>query len=287
MEILCKNCNNIVSGNYCSDCGQSSNTSRLTWGNFIANVAYGFTNIDKGFWYTLAVLFRHPGVLFREYLAGRRQSYFRPFSLLVITAGLYEVIYRIALAYWKPAAEIAGQTVEKQDMILFLMKSIGQWMITSGTALTALIIIPLYAYAIKLTFRKIQNLNYNLVEYIFVSAYMSSKRLLIRLPLIPLIVYSEVNKVETCALLLNCLLFAVTWFDLRSFFTGLSVRQSLYKTIKMYVRIGLYLVIGILLLLVLVILIIAVILLIIKLFHIESATQMFDEITILRNKYSK
>lgn len=268
METLCKNCNNPIPGNYCGHCGQSKDTGRLTWSNFFANVAYGFTHINKGFWHTIVVLFRQPGMLYREYLAGKRQAYYRPFSLLVITAALYTVINRIALTYWKPvevAETVAGKMAENQNMVWILLKGMGEWIINSGTALSALLLLPLYAYAAKRTFRKIQKPNYNLVEYIFVSAYMSSKRLMIMIPLIPLAVYCDVNDIKYYLVFSNSLLFAVTWYDFGNFI-GLSARQSLYRTIQIYARIGLYAAIGIVLLMLLAIIIVAII----QLFNGES-----------------
>ena len=65
------------------------------------DLTHAITHTDKGFFYTIKELFRRPGIVAREYLAGKRKKYFNPFSLLVIILG----VYILANSIFKPFSQ--------------------------------------------------------------------------------------------------------------------------------------------------------------------------------------
>lgn len=86
---VCLNCGTTYAGSYCNRCGQSRNTPRYRFSNALRNIMGGFTNIDNGFGRTLLDLLYRPGYMIRDFIAGKRILYFRPFQTLFILAALY------------------------------------------------------------------------------------------------------------------------------------------------------------------------------------------------------
>lgn len=85
----CLNCGTVYTGSYCNRCGQSRNTPRYRLSNAVKNILGGFTNIDNGFGRTLLDLLYRPGHMIRDFIAGKRVIYFRPFQTLFVLAALY------------------------------------------------------------------------------------------------------------------------------------------------------------------------------------------------------
>ncbi|MBC8155688.1 MAG: DUF3667 domain-containing protein [Bacteroidetes bacterium] len=77
----CQNCNSELNGNFCSHCGQSSNTHRLNFHFLWHDIQHGLLHIDKGILYTTKELFTRPGHSIREFLLGKRVKHFKPISL--------------------------------------------------------------------------------------------------------------------------------------------------------------------------------------------------------------
>ena len=85
---VCKNCNSVHINNYCCDCGQRIYTKRFTLKSFFF-VLLATLNIEKGFLYTLKMLFIHPGKVINDYLTGKTKHYFNPLNYIIIAAGIY------------------------------------------------------------------------------------------------------------------------------------------------------------------------------------------------------
>jgi hypothetical protein len=84
MTQTCQQCGKTGSGNFCSNCGQSLKTKRLTIASIAHQVFNLFTHLDKGFPYTLKKLAVTPGKMQKEYIDGRRNIYQKPFSMVFI-----------------------------------------------------------------------------------------------------------------------------------------------------------------------------------------------------------
>ena len=86
---VCKNCDQTFMGNYCNRCGQNKKTSRLRWQTMLQNAIGGISSIDRGFALTLLELIFRPGYMIKDYIAGKRIRYFRPFQLLFLLSATY------------------------------------------------------------------------------------------------------------------------------------------------------------------------------------------------------
>jgi hypothetical protein len=85
----CKNCGADLTGNFCSNCGQTANVHRVTFKHFLHEFFHAFTHTDKGILLLMKELVIRPGYVVREYLDGKRKKYFNPLTFLIILSSLY------------------------------------------------------------------------------------------------------------------------------------------------------------------------------------------------------
>lgn len=92
----CANCGAPVNGAYCGSCGQETRLSLPTAPAFLRDAFGRYVAFDGRMWRTLALLLVRPGLLTREYLAGRRRRYVRPGRLLLVLALALFAVVRVA-----------------------------------------------------------------------------------------------------------------------------------------------------------------------------------------------
>ncbi len=92
---ICLNCENQFDGKFCNECGQKSSTHRFTIHEWLHEIPHSILHIDGGFFHTFKNLCLRPGRMIREYLEGRRKSYFSPFLYILIWCGVFVVISSI------------------------------------------------------------------------------------------------------------------------------------------------------------------------------------------------
>ncbi len=80
----CQNCDAVVTGKYCVECGQSTAVHVLSISDVTHDVVHSALHLDSRVWRTLRSLVLKPGELTREFIAGRRQRYLPPFRLYLI-----------------------------------------------------------------------------------------------------------------------------------------------------------------------------------------------------------
>ena len=83
-EKCCLNCGILLTGPFCSACGQKSHihrSLRAFAGDFVASL----TNFAGKFWRTLPMLAWRPGEMTRRYIAGERAKFISPVALYLFT----------------------------------------------------------------------------------------------------------------------------------------------------------------------------------------------------------
>jgi len=89
----CKNCQTRLDGPYCPTCGQRNiDLERPIW-SLVRDVVKETFELDGRAALTIKTLFRHPGMLTYEFLAGRRRTYTPPLRLyLVISISFFILV---------------------------------------------------------------------------------------------------------------------------------------------------------------------------------------------------
>lgn len=88
----CKNCEEILQGKYCHQCGQRADVGRITLKSLVSDFSNGVLQLNRGFFYTLIALFRNPGKSIAEYLSGKRKKYFKPLTYVLTLSTIYFLI---------------------------------------------------------------------------------------------------------------------------------------------------------------------------------------------------
>lgn len=88
---LCLNCRTALDHgeNFCPACGQNAKTHRISLKHFFHEVFHAVTHADKGIFHLLTCLAVRPGTTAREYLEGRRKTYFNPFTFFLLAIGAF------------------------------------------------------------------------------------------------------------------------------------------------------------------------------------------------------
>lgn len=89
VQHVCINCGETYEGNFCPTCGQSNKTERFDLKNLLKNFLSEAINIEHGFLRNFLELFWRPGYMMRDYLAGRRKDYHKPFQTLFVMTTIY------------------------------------------------------------------------------------------------------------------------------------------------------------------------------------------------------
>ena len=90
--IECRNCRTPLDGAYCGNCGQRNvDLERPIW-SLVADVIKETFEVDGRTWLTVKTLFRHPGMLTSDFLAGRRRTYTPPLRLYLVTSIAFFVL---------------------------------------------------------------------------------------------------------------------------------------------------------------------------------------------------
>ncbi|MES2381782.1 MAG: DUF3667 domain-containing protein [Bacteroidota bacterium] len=91
--LVCKNCDTEFSGKFCNNCGQPGDTFKIDRHFVIHELRKTFIHFwDDGLFYTTKSLFINPGRAIEDYLKGKRVKHIRPFTFLILIAGLYVLL---------------------------------------------------------------------------------------------------------------------------------------------------------------------------------------------------
>lgn len=124
---ICKACYHSGEGDFCSACGQSYKTGRITFKSLVKEVIHFFTHLDKGFVYTLKQLIQHPGGMQREYIRGNRVKHQKPFAMYFVCAtmlGLFLYWLNLFLSTYLHSGNLNEGFFFHKYMVLFLLLAI-------------------------------------------------------------------------------------------------------------------------------------------------------------------
>jgi hypothetical protein len=165
----CKNCNEQINGNYCSNCGQPANLKRIDGRYIVHEIAHIF-HAERGLLYTLKKMLTSPGKSIRQFVTEDRSRYMKPVTFLIITG----LIYTIVCQLFHIDAKYFYLQTSSEEIPFPTVNFILNWMVTHQGY--AGIIIGLFmAFWIKLFFRKS---GYNIFEIFILICYVSGISLL-------------------------------------------------------------------------------------------------------------
>ncbi|MGB9430400.1 MAG: DUF4286 family protein [Gammaproteobacteria bacterium] len=87
--LRCQNCNSLLTGKFCAECGQKNHTYAAPLWADIQDFSGNHFGFDTKFFHSILPLLFRPGFLSREYSAGRRVRYINPLRLYFFSSLLF------------------------------------------------------------------------------------------------------------------------------------------------------------------------------------------------------
>lgn len=133
----CLNCGNDLIGKFCSNCGQKSDTHRITVKHLIFHdIIHGTFHFEKGMLFTAKQALLRPSKAALDYISGKRVNYYNIFYFILISIGIIALLYHFLAndGAVKPGDEMnaAGEKVD------YIFSTYGKFLIFSIVPLTAL-----------------------------------------------------------------------------------------------------------------------------------------------------
>ncbi|MGB5363315.1 MAG: DUF3667 domain-containing protein [Aureibaculum sp.] len=162
-DSYCKNCNSKLAGKYCNVCGQRSSVHKITFRDTFQDLIETVFSVNTPLWITLQMLIINPGKLFREYLEGKRRTYYKPVAFFILTTIVY-IVLRSLIGY-DPMGNTVIEQNDKLDVNLFM--AAGKFMVANINNILFLFVFS-SGLSLKLFFYK----KYSLAEYLAISFYL-------------------------------------------------------------------------------------------------------------------
>jgi hypothetical protein len=104
----CKNCGEVLSGNFCSQCGQNSKVGKITLQKLIFELSESILQFNGGLPFTFKELTTRPGKSIKDYLNGNRKNHFKPIAYVLLFSTIYFLFSKVTnLETWLSSAIIS------------------------------------------------------------------------------------------------------------------------------------------------------------------------------------
>jgi len=161
----CLNCNNPVSGKYCSNCGQKSDTHRITFKHFVLHdIMHGVFHFEKGMLFTAKQALVRPGKAALDYIYGKRINYYNIFYFILLLIGInlflgycYEIFEKRVFAEYFAEREFNEAGIRLHEIL------------NTYTKLMILTVVPVFGIKSYLFFRRKK---LNLTEHFILSGIL-------------------------------------------------------------------------------------------------------------------
>jgi hypothetical protein len=117
----CANCGALVTGHFCGNCGQRREHEIHSIWHFTQEATEDLTHADSRLWSTMIALLLKPGLLTREFLAGRRVKYLPPLRLYLVLSVRFFLILSFgnhdpkAISYKESNGKISFSMVDPDE----------------------------------------------------------------------------------------------------------------------------------------------------------------------------
>ena len=230
MNTNCKNCNQLVDGNFCAHCGQSIKVDKIDLSYFLNEMSDSVFQINRGLFYTIKELFLRPGQCIKDYLNGKRKQHFKPIAYAFTLSTIYFLLSKflesgtIMNDFIQGYANGAGVSDRPDNQIITL-----KWF-AQNYAYTMLMLLPLFSLATYLTFL---NAGFNYLEHFVLNAFITGQQaLLYSLTVIFGLIVTNDDLLDSVTL---CFSIAYALFVFWQFFSEQSRIAVVFRSVLVYV----------------------------------------------------
>lgn len=228
MTTNCLNCNAEINGQFCSNCGQSSETHKINLHYLWHDIQHGLLHFDKGILFTAKELFTRPGHSIREFLDGKRVSHFKPISLVIILAGIYSLLsHFFHLNLFSTYYELKGSGDGFNEFKTSVDK-LSEWL-SQHYSVLALIQIPIFSLGTYVMFKRE---GYNYVEHLVINCFIAGQKLILHILTFP-IYYWLNNTIFSRPIdqFIDVVGYALAFWTIFQLFKRIIVSNRIWKTI--------------------------------------------------------
>src|SRR3954470_3991630 len=118
----CENCGALLSGEFCSRCGQHAIDYRRSIFRVLLDAADSFLNWDTKFLHSMNQLLIHPWQLTNDFNAGRRARYVHPLRLYLIASIVFFLLARAI--NWDSDGPIQFTAQDRTELVASLAKMV-------------------------------------------------------------------------------------------------------------------------------------------------------------------
>jgi hypothetical protein len=163
MDNSCQNCNQIISTNFCGNCGQKK-YKRIDRKYIWDEIQYTFLHTNKGFLYSVKSILKNPGKTAKEFVDGNRVNHYKPILLAFVLSGISAFISLKILGIYNMMESFYAEQHINSEFINYYMA-----IKSSYNSIIMLLLIPFFAFFTKLAFRK---WGHNYYEHIVLNSYV-------------------------------------------------------------------------------------------------------------------
>lgn len=169
MESNCLNCNQLITANFCGNCGQKK-YKRIDRKYILDEVQYTFIHTNKGFLYSVKNIIKNPGKTAREFIDGNRVNHYKPILLAFVLSGIsaffsYKILGMADIIMKHFQSEQYAAAANSQFMHDYMS------FVTSYNSFIMLLSIPFFSFFTYLSFKKWRH---NYYEHIVINSYVLS-----------------------------------------------------------------------------------------------------------------
>lgn len=176
----CKNCNQLITENFCSNCGQKK-FKRIDKKYIFDELQYTLVHTNKGFFYSIKKILSNPGKEAKKYLEGDRVNHYKPLLLAMVLTTIstfltFKVMNTDGIQYLAENGIDGVENSQKPIQLVFeqLIKYYN---------IILLSFIPLVSLVSKLVFKKS---GYNYYEQIIINTFFFNYYTILSIFLLPI-----------------------------------------------------------------------------------------------------
>ncbi|MEZ0005583.1 hypothetical protein ABH942_000940 [Flavobacterium sp. 28YEA47A] len=168
MENNCLNCNQPITENFCSNCGQKK-YKRIDRKYLIDEIQYLAVHTNKGFFYSLKNVARNPGKTAKKFIEGDRVNHYKPILLAFVLSGISAFLSFKVIKYGTIMEQYMQQVYGSEINRAMPWMHDSMTFLTTYSAATMLLLIPLASLVTALAFRKWGE---NYYEHVIMNTYI-------------------------------------------------------------------------------------------------------------------
>jgi hypothetical protein len=228
MRKNCLNCNTEIKGEFCSKCGQSSETHKINLHYLWHDIQHGLLHVDKGILFTTKELFTRPGHSIREFLNGKRISHFKPISLVIILAGIYSLLSHLFhLNLFSTYYELKGSGDGFNEFKTSVDK-VSEWL-SQHYSILALIQIPIFSLGTYLMFKRE---GYNYIEHLVINCFIAGQKLILHILTFPIYYWlNKTNFSRPVDQFIDIVGYVLAYFTIFQLFNGVKAAKRIWKSL--------------------------------------------------------